>query len=930
MNTKHVIKILLDSDIINLLTTIDVTTKTVTDSKFRYVLEKIKENVPLHVIKVLLTNMHQEEQVLVWYDIFKQHDMMLKLCTQLLSTKNVDDVFELIQKHKNDINYKFVYILTMLTDVPLDLIKLFATELLNWHKTQAIERTNLIQKLETLSNKLAITSVYNLVTVVTDFLKKENIQKPENVEFENKLKAIADKLFEIPSSELVTSVTNFLNKENILIKHNIEFENKLKSLADKLTQMPSGTLFTIVTDFLKKETVLIAENSELEIKLKSAAEQFYQTTRKNLAALVTKQSEKILSTKELSASVKLQQSKKLAILAEKLLNLPRNDLYKFINTYLKTERVLLDVVLKSKLETLVAQIDILEKIKPAHNFKDKNALKIFVKNFKEFVLDFYDQFSKKYSSRLSVRTHYKPKFIKPVSTHEHSVMRALCQQLLRVGDTNISSAIDNLLEKHKDGLNYGFIYTMLKQKIPFHRIKFFVNELMNQDLPALDFYYKFMADNRANISLQQKAALGQTAAGTWSNLAPTETRSQKARNKLMKKSSAEEQEAAIEICKSILNSDYQNLADNIDSLLKSNTATYTFIYTIRKLKEQIPWYLIKTFITQFLDQYTSISFFYEKFITIHADEIAFMKTLLIYRQPKASILSKQMSRTIPSLNTRRTIPLLDIPHPSRKNRRTIPSVITRRNILLNNITPPSHTIPSSLNITRYSSENLMCNKNYVHAPWMKKFSNKAIKGFVINNDATLSIPVVVDNSMPTWKKVNKKWLQHACEREFVPDKVGYITGDNKIIVETLDMFKASKQDPLLFENVDELSIEAAISYLLQFQDMSREQITDIFRQHRKDLKINLHVANLIDSIEKKDLIHFDVSRDIDASQYLDFLDKMDSRKRKSTRPAKFEKFKFGTFCSFCKKPDINTSWNSWYNKPISFCSSECFDKFVFI
>lgn len=87
-----------------------------------------------------------------------------------------------------------------------------------------------------------------------------------------------------------------------------------------------------------------------------------------------------------------------------------------------------------------------------------------------------------------------------------------------------------------------------------------------------------------------------------------------------------------------------------------------------------------------------------------------------------------------------------------------------------------------------------CEQHYQEAPWMFAFTDRSIKGFALNdNDRKYTIDQQV---MPGWNKVSKEWYRMACrgERVFIPDFVGYLTNFDEIIIESEDMYKASKRD----------------------------------------------------------------------------------------------------------------------------------------
>ena len=87
-----------------------------------------------------------------------------------------------------------------------------------------------------------------------------------------------------------------------------------------------------------------------------------------------------------------------------------------------------------------------------------------------------------------------------------------------------------------------------------------------------------------------------------------------------------------------------------------------------------------------------------------------------------------------------------------------------------------------------------CEREYRRAPWMFPFSDQVIRGFALKDiDDQFTIPQEVKDG---WYKVNMAWYRMACEgkREFVPGKVACVTVNNDLIVETEEMYRASRQN----------------------------------------------------------------------------------------------------------------------------------------
>jgi hypothetical protein len=87
-----------------------------------------------------------------------------------------------------------------------------------------------------------------------------------------------------------------------------------------------------------------------------------------------------------------------------------------------------------------------------------------------------------------------------------------------------------------------------------------------------------------------------------------------------------------------------------------------------------------------------------------------------------------------------------------------------------------------------------CEREYRRAPWMFPFSDQVIRGFAIKGiDPQFTIPQEVQDG---WHKVNTTWYRMACEgkRVFSRGNVAYVTVNDDLIVETEEMYNASKLD----------------------------------------------------------------------------------------------------------------------------------------
>ena len=108
-----------------------------------------------------------------------------------------------------------------------------------------------------------------------------------------------------------------------------------------------------------------------------------------------------------------------------------------------------------------------------------------------------------------------------------------------------------------------------------------------------------------------------------------------------------------------------------------------------------------------------------------------------------------------------------------------------------------------------------CEREYRRAPWMFPFSDQVIRGFALKDiDDQFTIPQEVKDG---WYKVNMAWYRMACEgkRKFVPGKVAYVTVNNDLIVETEEMYRASRQDWIReFTPLDAAGFEVAKRMLM--------------------------------------------------------------------------------------------------------------------
>lgn len=107
-----------------------------------------------------------------------------------------------------------------------------------------------------------------------------------------------------------------------------------------------------------------------------------------------------------------------------------------------------------------------------------------------------------------------------------------------------------------------------------------------------------------------------------------------------------------------------------------------------------------------------------------------------------------------------------------------------------------------------------CEREYRRAPWIFPFSDQVIRGFALKDPhPQFTIPQEVKG----WYKVNMAWYRMACEgkRLFVPGKVAYVTVNNDLIVETEEMYRASRKDWIReFTPLDAAGFEVAKHMLM--------------------------------------------------------------------------------------------------------------------
>lgn len=155
-----------------------------------------------------------------------------------------------------------------------------------------------------------------------------------------------------------------------------------------------------------------------------------------------------------------------------------------------------------------------------------------------------------------------------------------------------------------------------------------------------------------------------------------------------------------------------------------------------------------------------------------------------------------------------------------KKREAVPAEIIKpvRNIILEpkSISPPKYVQP-----VKYSRSEIpnVCESEYKRAPWMIHFTQKRIKGLALKENSNFTRN---DEIIPGWYVANDKWYAHVCKngRDFIPDAVAYITFDDDVLIETLEMYEESlKTNRTEFERLNEFGYAVARSMLMENQTL---------------------------------------------------------------------------------------------------------------
>jgi len=128
-----------------------------------------------------------------------------------------------------------------------------------------------------------------------------------------------------------------------------------------------------------------------------------------------------------------------------------------------------------------------------------------------------------------------------------------------------------------------------------------------------------------------------------------------------------------------------------------------------------------------------------------------------------------------------------------------------------------------------------CEREYRRAPWMFPFSDQVIRGFAIKGvGPQYTIPQEIKDG---WYKVNMDWYRMACEgnRRFIPGKVAYVTINNDLIVETEEMYKASKKDWIReFTPLDSIGFEVA-KHMIMSNDVLKSSFGEELEEYAETI-----------------------------------------------------------------------------------------------
>jgi len=215
---------------------------------------------------------------------------------------------------------------------------------------------------------------------------------------------------------------------------------------------------------------------------------------------------------------------------------------------------------------------------------------------------------------------------------------------------------------------------------------------------------------------------------------------------------------------------YPRNKDVIKSYANQESYKLRLLRMLNILKTNIPWILIKPFFIAFEKNNTE------------PDIVEFFDTFLNHPDIKQQIyiMNQLIQSRIPT-----PLPKPKISFPILQN------LITKQlDITLHEI---DETQRANTKLIKYKYT-INCVSEYRRAPWMHKFTNIPIKGFVSNKaENIIDVVITINGKKTDWYKVTSRWYREACEkgRNFSPNTIGYLLVDNSIIIETQEMYNAS-------------------------------------------------------------------------------------------------------------------------------------------
>lgn len=191
------------------------------------------------------------------------------------------------------------------------------------------------------------------------------------------------------------------------------------------------------------------------------------------------------------------------------------------------------------------------------------------------------------------------------------------------------------------------------------------------------------------------------------------------------------------------------------------------IYIFTKLKTAFPWSLIKPFFIFLIDDYDGEN------ISLAFDDFQSGKA------PKPLEVKNAFKRMKAEMKMREATPLnIPVDKSSRSKQ--------RETLYINSDKEESEK-KKTVSKQRFFQQQR--NLSYAKAPWMKQFTHKYIKGWVVKENHPFASTHLIKDG---WFKVKKEWFNVVMFRQFEDGEVGCLTEDGDIIVETEEMFQQSK------------------------------------------------------------------------------------------------------------------------------------------